>query len=346
MNERKYYMIKKIVTMLFVLLFVFACDGGQKGTDDKNIMKIGSITSSSETSYEYQCEVMFANKIEEYTNGTIKTEYYPASQLGSSTELVENVAIGTVQSTLGICYDIYANIEPICIISCMPYLFDNYEHFRAFLETDNNTIKKVNSALADESNILVLGYIYRAARVTITNEKGIYGPDDFSGMKVRSPESAVNVKWLEAMNAMPLTITWSELYTSLSQGAASGAENSITTIVDSNLQEIVDYCSETNHMMAVNLLTVNKTWFDSLNTEQQIAIKKAAEEVTKYSWDAFQDAIDIAWKKFEEAGVTCIRLNEIDFNEFKNKSSDVYKNFVQEGFFTEEDYNTILNLEY
>ena len=329
-----------ILLALTMLLSLAAC-----GKTEKNqTMKIASITSAKAESYEYVCESMFTDLVNKYTDGSVTAEYYPASQLGNSTELVEAVGLGTVQSTLGICYDIYANIEPICMISCMPYVFSSYEHFKAFLETDNAVIKEVNGKLAEDADILVLGYIYRAARVTITKDKGIYAPNDFNGMVIRSPESTVNVKWLESMGASPVTITWSELFTSLSQGAAQGAENSITTIVDSNLQDIVDFCSETNHMMAVNMITVNKTWFDGLSSKQQEAIRKAADEVTAYSWNAFQEAINDAWKAFEEAGVTCIRSNEIDFDAFQQQSADVYKYFVSEGYFTEEQYQQILDL--
>ena len=338
--------MKRIIALLLVLVMMIgltACDSNKS----KNVtMQIASITSAKSDSYEYICESMFADLIKEYSDGTVNAEYYPASQLGSSTELVEAVGLGTVQSTLGICYDIYANIEPMCMLSCMPYLFKDYEHFKAFLETEGSVNEKVNAALAESSDILVLGYIYRAARVTITKDKGIAKPDDFKGMVIRSPESTVNVKWLESMGAMPVTITWSELFTSLSQGAAAGAENSITTIVDSNLQDVVDFCAETNHMMAVNMLTVNKTWFESLSDEQQEAIQKAADEVTAYSWTAFQEAINNAWTAFEDAGATCIRSEDIAFEEFQAKSADVYKYFVKEGYFTEEDYLTALNMAY
>ncbi len=337
--------------MLALTLSLCACSGKEPapattanpGSSGKT-MKLASITSAKADSYEYVCETMFQDLVNKYTGGTIKAEYYPASQLGSSTELVEAVGLGTVQTTMGISYDIYANLEPKCMITCMPYAFRNYEHFKTFLETDNSIIHAVNNGLSDNCDILVLGYIYRAARVTITKDKGIYGPTDFSGMVIRSPESTVNVKWLESMGASPITITWSELYTSLSQGAAQGAENSITTIADANLQEIVDYCAETNHMMAINLITVNKTWFDGLSNDEQAAIRKAADEVTAYSWNAFLAAIDDAWKKFEDAGVICIRSDEIDFDAFQAASADVYKYFVAQGFFSEEEYQQLLSL--
>lgn len=339
--------MKKLMLLLVTVLMVVCVGGCSTSNDNKNaVMKVGSNTAATTESYEYVCEKMFVDLVTEYTNGTITGEYYPAGQLGSSTELVEAVGLGTVQGTTGICYDIYSNVDPICIISCMPYLFKSYEHFKAFLETDNATINKIKDTMANESDILVLGYVYRPARVVITKNKEIYGPDDLNGVIYRSPEAAVNVKWCEAMGAIPVTITWSEVYTSLAQGAAQGADNSITTIVDSNLQDIIDCCSETNHQMLASCISVNKTWFESLTKEQQDAIKKAADEVTAKSWVDFLDAVDRAWAKLESAGVKCVRKEEIDVDEFVKRGEDIYKYFVENNFFTEEDYNVILNLEY
>ncbi len=324
-----------------LLLALCACSSTEK---QAKVMKMASNTAAKTDSYEYICETMFRDLVNRYSNGSISAEYYPASQLGSTTELVEAVGMGTVQSTMGVNYDVYSNIEPICMITCMPYAFRSYEHFKTFLETDNPVIRSITDKLEEDCDILVVGYIYRAARVTITKDKGIYSPDDFSGMVIRSPESTANVKWLESMGASPVTITWSEIYTSLSQGAAQGAENTITTIADANLQEIIDYCSETNHMMCASLITVNKPWFDKLNAEEQAAVRKAADEVTAYSWGAFREAIDQAWQKFEDAGVKCIRFDEIDFDAFQARSEDVHKYFVSQGCFTEEQYQQLLDI--
>ncbi|MBQ7154176.1 MAG: TRAP transporter substrate-binding protein [Synergistaceae bacterium] len=338
-------MFRKFLLLLTVCSVIVCSAACSFGADPK-IMRIASHTSTKSDSYDYICETMLNRLISEYTNGSIKVEYYPASQLGSSTELIEALAMGSIQSVSGIAYDLYIGIEPLCAITVMPYLFRNFEHYRAFLETPGSVIDEVNASLAKESDVLVLGYIYRAPRVTITKGKGIRKPDDFKGMVIRSPESASNVKWLEAMGASPVTIAWSELYTSLSQGAVEGAENSITMITDFGLQDIVDYCSETNHMMMSTVIPVNKTWFEALTQDEQNAIRKAAKEVTAYSWNAFREPINASWDAFRKAGVTCIRADEIDFDAFQKQSANVYKYFVKEGYFTEDQYNRILNMKY
>lgn len=349
--------MKSAKRLIGVLLFVFlgiamlSAGGAKEGTTATGggeilTFKVASITSSNPDLYEYQAGLLFTEKVEEYSNGSMKAEFYPASQLGNSTEIVESVSVGTIEVGASIGYDIYANLDQKCLVVGMPFLFKDYDHMHAFLETDNDAIAEINQSLIDNSDVRVLGYFYRPFRSVVTMRKPVYSPSDLEGLTIRSPESAVNVKWLQAVGASPVTITWSELYTSLSTGAADGAENSITEFFASNFQDIIGYCSDTDHMAVTCLLTANNTWYESLTEKQQEIIDKASQDLSDFTWKGFQEASEKAWKAFEEAGVKCIRKSEVDVEAFREASSSVYKHFVAQGYFTEDLYNRIVNLKY
>ena len=275
----------------------------------------------------------------------MQVEYYPASQLGSSTEIVEGVSVGTIEMGASIGYDLYANLDKKALVMGMPYIFKDYDHLRAICETDNKMINEIHQGLIDNADVRVMGYFYRPFRSVVTLDKPVYSPADLKKLTIRSPESAVNVKWLKAVGASPVTITWSELYTSLSTGAANGAENSITEFYASNFQDIIGYTSETDHMSVTCLLTANNTWYKSLTDEQKEVINKASQDLSNYTWNGFKDARDKAWAAFKDKGVTCIRKDKVDIEAFRRISADVYKYFVKKGYFTEELYNNILNFK-
>ena len=216
----------------------------------------------------------------------------------------------------------------------------------AFLEGDNDAINTIKQSLIDNVDIRIMGYCYRPFRSIVTTNKAVASPSDLSGMTIRSPEAQVNMQWLTAMGASPVTISWSELYTSLSNGAAEGAENSITEFYGANFQDIVGYAAETNHMAVTCLLTCNNTWYNSLTDEQREVIDKASQDLSDYNWEGFQEASEQAWQAFADKGVVCTRHDDVDDAAFREASADVYKYFVEKGDFTEELYNSILNLEY
>jgi len=167
-----------VLCVVSLLSALTACGGKSPSTT----MKLASNTSVKSDSYDYASERMFQELIQKYSEGTITVEHYPASQMGSTAEMVEAVGVGTVQATAGICFDVFSNIEPMCLISCMPYLFRDYEHFKKYLETDNEVIKKVKGALAENADVLVVGYVYRPARILVTTGNGIAKPEDLKDM--------------------------------------------------------------------------------------------------------------------------------------------------------------------
>ncbi|MBR5642463.1 MAG: TRAP transporter substrate-binding protein [Firmicutes bacterium] len=352
--------MKKIFALLLCAIMCFsvmtACTQSNQpqGTDtpdepesgDVLVIRLASITAANDDLYEYRSGLLFQEKVEEYSNGTMKVEYYPASQLGNSTEMVEGVSVGTINMGMSVGFDIYANLDPICSVVGMPFLFKDYEHMHAFLEGDNDAIKTIKQSMIDNVDIRVMGYCYRPFRSVVTMAKPVYAPSDLAGMTIRSPEAQANMQWLTAMGASPVTISWSELYTSLSNGAAEGAENSITEFYGANFQDIIGYASETNHMAVTCLLTANNTWYESLTDEQRAVLDKASQDLSDYNWAGFQEASEKAWKAFADKGVVCIRHDEVDDAAFRAASADIYKYFVNKGDFTEELYNSILNLKY
>ena len=99
--------------------------------------------------------------------------------------------------------------------------------------------------------------------------------------------------------------------------------------------------------MAVTcLLTCNNSWYESLTDAQREVMDKASADFNQFMWEQFQDASETAWKAFEEAGVTVIRNDQIDTDAFREASASVYKAFVDAGYFTEDLYQSILNLDY
>lgn len=338
---------RSALLFLFGLLALALVGAGGAQEEGKVLtFKLASIVAAKADHYEYQAGLLFQKKVEEYSNGKMKAEFYPASQLGSSTAIVEGVSVGTIQMGASIGFDIYANLDKKCLVIGMPFIFKDYDHMHAVLEGDNKAIKEIKQSLIDNADVRVMGYFYRPFRSVVTMKKPVYSPADLKGLTIRSPESAANVKWLQAVGASPVTITWAELYTSLSTGAAQGAENAITEFYASNFQDIVGCASETNHMAVTCLLTANNTWYQSLTAEQKKVIDKASQDLSDFAWKGFKEASEKAWKAFADKGVKVIRNNEIDVKAFREASASVYKYFVQQGYFSEELHNSILNLKY
>ena len=339
--------MKKILAVILALAMILglAACGDKKEADPAPeavqtvTMKFAGTTTADPALGEYQAMLMFEELVEKYSEGTVQVEVYPASQLGSNVEFSEGVAMGEVEAA--ICgFDGLGNYAPVANALCMPYLFTSNANAMEKLFKDNPVKDALDAAFAD-INIQVIGYVNRPFRVVCNNVRPVKSPVDMKGLVLRSPTSPVNTAINSAMGASPVTISWSEVYTSMSQGACDAVENAVTELVSINLQQQCKYISETNHTGGLIPIFVGKAWFDSLAASQQEAILKAGQEVTEWRTAKLDEEVANAWALFEAEGAEVLKAEDIDMDAFKAATKDVAAEFIKKGDFTQEFYDAL-----
>ena len=305
----------------------------------KVTMKFAGTTTADPSLGEYQAMLMVEELVEKYSEGTIDVEVYPASQLGSNVEFSEGVALGEIEAA--VCgFDGLGNYAPVANALCMPYLFASNEDAMAKIWGNTPVHDALDEAFA-EINMQIVGYVNRPFRVVCNNVRSVRSPADMKGLVLRSPTSAVNTAINTAMGAEPVTISWGEVYTSMSQGACTAVENAITELKSINLEQQCKYISETNHTGGLIPMFVCKSWFDGLAPIQQEAILKGFAEVTEWRNNALQEEVDAAWQAFADAGAECLRMEDIDIAAFQEACSGVAAEFIAKGDFTQEFYDSL-----
>lgn len=307
------------------------------------VMKLAGTTPANPELGEYLGMVKFAELVKEYTNGEVVCEVYPANQLGSTSEFIEGTSLGTIEACVA-GTDTVAMVDPMQNVFSMPYLFKDLEHQIALMATDNPMKKAVFDSLEEKANLIDIGVLYRGFRVMANSKRPLRTPDDFKGLIMRSPEAAANVALFEALGAVPVTITWSEVFTSLAQKVADGAESAVTELYAINLQEVVSFLSETNHLSGIILIAVNGDWFKGLTPAQQAGIRKAGREATDYRLTLLKEEQKKAFAGFEAKGVQVVYSKDIDNAAFREVTKDVYKRFLDK--FPESLYLQIRDMQY
>lgn len=345
--------MKKILAMLLAMLMVLslvACgnnpaepaDDGEAEAEvqvEKVTMKLATTTAADPNLGEYQAMMMIEELVEKYSEGTIDVELYPASQLGSNVEFCEGVALGEIECcTCG--FDGLGNYAPVANALCMPYLFTSNEDAMSKIWGDTSVHEALDAEFAN-INMQIVGYINRPFRVVCNSVRPVTTPADMKGLVLRSPSSPVNTAINSAMGAEPVTIAWSEVYTSMSQGACTAVENAIVELHSIKLEQQCKYFSETNHTGGLIPIIVGKAWFDSLAPIQQDAILKACAEVTDWRTAQVAEEVEQAWADIEAAGCEVIRAADVDIAAFQEATKDVAAEFIAKGDFTQEFYDAL-----
>jgi TRAP-type transport system periplasmic protein len=216
----------------------------------------------------------FAELVAESTKGSVKIEVFPAAQIAGLRQGTEAVQVGTVDlvwtdfGTLG-------NWRKELGFISLPFLFKDFEHVLAVF---NGPIgADLRKEMAMSLGIEILGYGIAGFRVLATREKPIHTAGDLKGLKVRVPEVPVFVATFKALDANPTPMPFGEVYTAMQTGVIDGVEVPAETMWSFKIQEVAKNVSKTYHILTDVHLMMNGSSLAGLTSDQQAAVKNAAE---------------------------------------------------------------------
>ena len=189
-------------------------------SDEQVTIKLGHIQAESDV-WHLASEVL-AEKAAEYSNGTINIEIYPNSTLGGDRDMAEGMQMGTVDMAL--IAGVLSNFDDSISLLEIPYIFHSDEEFEKIVYGDCG--EEIAQNVLDSSGIRILDWWERGPRL-ITSSKPINSLADAKGLKIRLPEIKAMQEVFTAWGMAPTTMSWSEVYTSLSQGVIDAQENPI-----------------------------------------------------------------------------------------------------------------------
>ena len=188
----------------------------------------------------------FAELVAEKTGGEVTLNVFPNGTLygGDPSGAVKQIAGGSLDMLL-LSTSLYANFNPKFTAISIPYLFDDTEQLRAYLQGDLG-----NELLADLDGIGIKGLsLWPRPFRQITNSKlPIETPEDLAGLKLRVPNNPLWVEFFGKLGAVPTPMAFAEVYNALQLKVVDGQENPITVPVSAKFFEVQTYASLTNHI--------------------------------------------------------------------------------------------------
>ncbi len=263
----------------------------------------------------YAAEV--AKLVEERTEGRVKIQVYPNSQLGNISEMVD----GTKMGTIALAHHDFASlgkILPEISVFNAPYIYDDAAHaVRATQPATSEVLQELNAKLIKKAGLRVVGSFYRGARQLSTNFP-VHSPDDVKGKKIRGVPLKLWLSMLKGMGAIPTPVEFPELTTALVTGLVVGQENPLTNIYAAKLYEVQSHIMITAHMQSVLAVWVNeKDWQKIPEGDRKImegVFAEMAQTSLKWAEEADADIKD----KLRAAGVTIIEEKDgLDVGAFR-----------------------------
>jgi len=265
-----------------------------------------------------QGDYEFARLVEERTNGRIKIEVYPGSQLGEERAVIEQVQFGAIDFTR-------VSISPLAAFSPnfnalqMPYLYRSPDHMWEVL----------NSSIGDEfldslepAGFVGLSWFDSGARSFYNSVRPIKSVADLNGLKIRVQESDLMVGLVEALGAVATPMPFGEVYSAIQTGVIDGAENNWPSYYSTSHYEVAQYYTLDEHTRVPEITIASKISMDKLSAEDQAIIKQAAKDSMPFQIKAWADYEKVAEDAVVANGNEIYRLP--DNSEFQAAMKPLY----------------------
>ncbi len=196
---------------------------------------------------------------------------YPAAQLGSESELLEQLVAGELDLAIA-GPSFLAMWHPPLGVFDAAYAFEDQEHMLRV--ADGSVMKPHWDQLRDQFGVRVLATWPYGVR-HVTGNRPIRHPDDLRSFRLRLPAATVWQASGKALGASPMPIAFSEVYMALQQGIADGQENPVPVIHAKGFHEVQRYLSLTGHIQSSIQLLINEQVWQALTGSEQAALQQA-----------------------------------------------------------------------
>ncbi len=258
----------------------------------------------------------FAEKVAERTDGAVEVEIYPANELGSPPEQLEQTVLGAVDMSLPTqgALDKY---EKAFGTVMTPFAFKDYAEAHEILDGPFNDW--VAPKLEEQGLVLLSNWEYGFRNIT-NSVRPINTPDDVAGLKLRTPPELQIVAAVEGLGASATQIAFPELPNALNQGVVDGQENPIGVIYHFNLNEFQDNLALTRHVYNSMVHVINKDIWDGLTEEQQTIIREESKAAGEAMRQMVQEQEDKELAELKERGMAVTEPDLAPFREKVNAS--------------------------
>jgi tripartite ATP-independent transporter DctP family solute receptor len=262
--------------------------------------------------------VKFAEEASKLTNGKLKVEVFPNSQLGKERDMAEGLLIGTLEMCVVGTGTILPQWVPEIGVLDAPFIYRDFDHF---YKVQDGAVGAELKAKLEAKGMKHLGWSDIGARHMTNNRRPITKPADLVGLKMRVPDSKVYVSMMKALGATVVPVNFAELYMALQQGVADGQENPTTTIRTMNYYEVQKYLSLTGHMYSGASGLVSTKWLAQQPQDIRAAIEKAGQMATEYTraWTREDNQKSLDFLK--DKGML---VNTVDQEPFRKATEVVY----------------------
>ena len=327
----KISLIDRWLCPLFFVAVVLLCGCESKEASDKSLtLRMAHVYEVTAPTHAYGTALL-SERIREKTDD-LDVTVYPAAQLGSESELLEQLVAGELDMVITGPSFLAMWHPPVGVLDA------------AFASRDlDHMLEMAGSAeMAPEWDELRKKYDARVLDTWaygsrhVTSNVPIRHPDDLESFRLRSPSARIFQASAEALGASPMPIAFSEVYLALQQGIADGQENPVPVIKSMGFHEVQKCLNLTGHIQSSLQILVNERTWKRLTADQQKTLLDTIQELGHEVYDGLIEDEKKLIEEWRKDGTMEI-VEDVDVDAFRERC----RKYFSKGFEFSDVYNRI-----
>lgn len=268
----------------------------------------------------------FARLVEEQTQGRIKIIVESDAELGSESEVLEQIRYGGI-AFARVSLSQLAELIPKMNVLQLPYLYNDSDHMWRVLDGE---IGDDFLELAADYDYIGLSWYDAGARNFYSTEKLITCLEDFQGMNIRVQESDMMADMVEALGATAVKMPYSDVYSGLEQGLVDGAENNWPSYEAMKHYEVAPCYTVDEHTRVPEMQICSKYIWEQLSEEDRQIIRQCAAQSAAYERKLWKEKEEESRQAAIEYGIQVYEMPQEEKERLRQAMEGVYQKYCSE----------------
>lgn len=242
----------------------------------------------------------FKELAEQATEGRVRVQVYPNSELYRDREELEALQLGAVEM-------IAPSLSKFGPLGAREFqVFD-----LPFMFPDMAALHRITDGPIGEGMLRRLrlkGVIGLAfwdnGFKSFSANRPVHVPADLAGLRMRIQPSRVLDAQMRALGAQPMTLRFGEVYDALAAGVVDGTENPPSNFYTQGMQDVQSHFTVSNHGYLGYAVIVNRKFWEGLPPDIRRELEGAMREATRYASSIAQEENDRALAAIRASGKT------------------------------------------
>jgi TRAP-type C4-dicarboxylate transport system substrate-binding protein len=247
-------------------------------------------------------EQLFKERAEKYSDGELKVEIYPNSQLGTFATMATQMKVNLV-NVMFIQPDALGEQVAIATANSWPFLFKDQAEMMAAWNGPGG--KALIAEVEKRSGYRMIAPSWNLPRYIFTTREA-KSLDDLKGMKLRVPGTAIYVGQMKLLGLSPTPMSIIQTFTAMQQNVVEGIEGALPDMAPLSIQDIAKSAVMTAHVLSPKAFLTYGAFVDGLPAKSKEAFLRAAAEASAFYGELAKAESDKQLENFKAKGVTFV----------------------------------------